>query len=125
MRGALVVLVALVVVPVALALPGKGTYKGRETLSTVTVAADGRTLTAVKLVPKRPPAACKLKNPVLTKLKLNAAGLLKTTLKLPNTAGKPLTLAVRIEFFTPYLGNLSVTYKGAGCAFAFGDTVVK
>jgi hypothetical protein len=125
MRGLLVVLAVLVVVPVALALPGKGIYKGRETASTVTVAADGRTLTAVKLAPRRQPAACKLKNPVLTKLKLNAAGLLVYKTTVPNTAGKPLKLVVRVEFFTPYLGNVGATYSGSGCSFAFSDTVAK
>jgi hypothetical protein len=125
MKGLLVLLVALVAVPVALALPGKGTYKGRETASTVTVAADGRTLTSVKLAPRRVPAACKLKNPVLTKLKLNAAGLLVYKTTLPNTAGKPLKLVVRIEFYTPYLGNVGATYKGTGCSFAFSDAVAK
>jgi hypothetical protein len=125
MKGLLVVLVALVVVPVALALPGKGVYKGRETPSTITVAADGRTLTAVKLAPKAQPAACKLKTPVLTKLKLSAAGLLLYKATVPNTAGKPLKLTVRIEFYTPYLGNLSTTYSGSGCSFAFSDTLAK
>jgi hypothetical protein len=116
---------ALVLVPAALALPGKGTYRGTQTATTVTIAADGRTLTAVKLVPKRPPAACRLKNPVLTKLKLSSAGILKTKVKAPNVAGKPLTLAVQLDFSVPYLGQISVTYSGSGCTFAFGDALAK
>ena len=111
--------------PAALALPGKGTYKGTQTATTVTIAADGRTLTAVKLVPKRVPAACRLKNPVLTKLKLTSAGVLNTKVKAPNTAGKPVTLALKIDFSTPYLGEISVTYSGSGCNFAFGDALAK
>jgi hypothetical protein len=114
-----------VLVPAALALPGKGTYRGTQTATTVTIAADGRTLTAVKLVPKRAPAACRLKSPVLTKLKLTSAGVLNTKLKVPNAAGKPVTLALKIDFSTPYLGEISVTYSGSGCNFAFGDALAK
>jgi hypothetical protein len=126
MRGPTVVaLAALVLAPAALALPGKGTYRGTQTATTVTIAADGRTLTAVKLVPRRPPAACKLKNPVLTKLKLTPAGVLNTKVKVPNAVGKPLTLAVKLDFSVPYLGQISVTYSGSGCTFAFGDALAK
>jgi hypothetical protein len=126
MRGPVVVaFAALVLVPAALALPGKGTYRGTETATTITIAADGRTLTAVKLVPKRPPVACKLRNPVLTKLKLTSAGVLNTRLKAPNAAGKPVTLALKIDFSVPYLGQISVTYSGSGCSFAFGDALAK
>lgn len=127
MRAILAGAVVLALAPAAVAaLPVKGaTYKGQTTATTLTMARDGRTISALRLAPARQPAACKLKNPVLKGLKITAAGKLTYRATVPNAAGKKIGLILKVEFYTDYLAEVTATYSGAGCRFAFSDTLNK
>lgn len=122
-----VLITALVLAPAALAvLPAKGAkFKGLESTSTMTIAKAGRAVAALKLGPKRAPAACRLKNPTLTSIPIKAAGTFVYKATVPSASGKKIALLVKGEFQTDYLLILSATYTGSGCSFAFGDTLTK
>ncbi len=118
---------ALVLAPAALAvLPAKGAkFKGIESTSTMTIAKVGRAVAALKLGPKRAPAACRLKNPTLTNIPIKAAGTFVYKATVPSASGKKIALVVKGTFQTDYLLDLTATYTGGGCFFAFGDALAK
>lgn len=126
MKG-LALLAALVLAPAAFAaLPAKGAkFKGTESATTATIAKTGHTVAALKLGPKRVPAACKLKNPTLVNLKISGAGAFIYKATVPSASGKKIALTVRGTFQTDYLLSLDATYTGPGCTFAFSDTLTK
>ena len=122
-----VLIAALVLAPAALAvLPAKGSrFKGTESTSTMTIAKAGRAVAALKLGPRRAPAACRLKNPTLVNIPIKAAGTFLYKATVPSASGKKIALTVKGEFQTNYLLILDATYIGGGCRFAFGDSLTK
>ena len=126
-RSAVVLIAALALAPAALAvLPAKGAkFKGTETTSTMTIAKAGRAVAALKLGPKRAPAACRLKNPTLVNIPIKAAGTFVYKATVPSASGKKIALTVKGTFQTDYLLTLNANYAGGGCTFAFSDSMTK
>jgi hypothetical protein len=126
-RRSAVLVAALVLAPAAFAaVPAKGAkFKGTESTTTMVIAKAGRAIATLKLGPKRAPAACRLKNPTLTAIPIKASGTFVYKGTVPSASGKKINLIVKGSFATDYLATLSVTYAGAGCSFAYGDSLTK
>ena len=107
------------------AIPKNTRFKGKETASYLVTGKDGRSVAQLKLASPRTPAACRLKNPILTNLKVSPAGTFAFKGSVPTASGKKISLKVTGSFLTDYLANITALYSGPGCSFAFSDALAK
>jgi hypothetical protein len=108
------------------ARPIKGaTYKGQETKTSLTVSKDGKTVSSLRMDTRGAKAACKPRKAILTALKLTSAGRFSFKGSVASAAGKKVSVVVKGQFYTDYLGEITVTFKAPGCQHGRGDALVK